>query len=61
MTITNLAAGANLSGEVEIDVRVATTNSIAVVNFFVDGEELDSVSAEYNGMAEWLSRYFCRG
>jgi hypothetical protein len=54
VTITNLAAGANLSGEVEIDVRVATTNSIAVVNFFVDGEELDSVSADDNGNASYV-------
>ncbi len=54
VTITNLSAGTNLSGEVEIDVHVATTNSIAAVNFFVDGEELDSVSADDNGDASYI-------
>lgn len=47
-------AGTNLSGDVEIDVHVTTTNSIATVNFFVDGEELDSVSADDNGNASYV-------
>jgi hypothetical protein len=54
VTITNLTVGADLSGEVEIDVHVATTNSIVSVNFFVDGEELDSVSADDNGNASYV-------
>lgn len=54
VTITNLSVGANLLGEVEIDVHVATTNSITSVNFFVDGEELDSVSADDNGNASYV-------
>ena len=54
VTITNLMAGTNLSGEVEIDVHVATTNSIATVNFFVDGEELDSMSADDDGNASYV-------
>ena len=54
VTITNLVAGTNLSGEVEIDVHVATTNSIASVNFFVDGEEVESASADDNGNASYV-------
>jgi len=54
VTITNLAAGTNLSGEVEIDVHVATTNSIASVNFFVDGEEVESASADDDGNASYV-------
>ena len=54
VTITNLAAGTNLSGEVEIDVHVATTNSIASVKFFVDGEEVESASADDDGNASYV-------
>lgn len=51
VTITNLITGTNLSGEVEIDVHVETTNSIASVKFFVDGEEVETASANDSGNA----------
>ncbi|MGI8965220.1 MAG: Ig-like domain-containing protein, partial [Limisphaerales bacterium] len=54
VTITNLTSGTNLSGEVEIDVHVVTTNSIASVNFFVDGEEVEFKSADDNGNASYV-------
>lgn len=54
VTIMNLSGGADVSGEVKVDVHVATTNSIASVNFFVDGEQLDSVSADDNGDASYV-------
>jgi hypothetical protein len=54
VTITNLTSGTNLSGEVEIDVHVATTNSITFVDFFVDGEEVELGSADDNGNASYV-------
>ena len=49
VTITNLISGTNLSGEVKIDIRIATTNSISSVNLLIDGEEVESASADDNG------------
>jgi hypothetical protein len=54
VTITNLTAGTNLFGEVEIGIHVTTTNSITSVNFFVDGEEVESVSMPDNGNASYV-------
>jgi len=54
VTVTNLTSGTNLSGEVEIDVHVATTNSIASVDFFVDGEEVETASADDSGNASYV-------
>lgn len=54
VTVTNLTSGTNLSGEVEIDVHVETTNSIASVRFFVDGEEVETASADDNGNASYI-------
>jgi len=51
VAITNLSSGADIFGEIEVGVHVATTDSITSVNFFVDGEELDSVSADDSGNA----------
>jgi hypothetical protein len=54
VTVTNLTSGTNLSGEVEIDVHVETTNSIASVSFFVDGEEVETASADDSGNASYV-------
>jgi hypothetical protein len=54
VTITNLASGTNLSGEVAIGVHVVTTNAIAFVDFFVDGEEVESGSADDNGNGSYV-------
>ncbi len=54
VTIINLAAGTNFSGEVEIDVQIATTNSIISVNFFVDGEEVEFADADDAGNASYM-------
>lgn len=54
VTITNLGSGADVSGEVEVDVHVDTTDAVASVSFFVDGEELDSVDADDNNDASYI-------
>ena len=53
VTITNFSAGTNVSGEVEIDVHIATTNGIASVHYFVDGEEVETGSADDDGNSSY--------
>lgn len=54
VTITNLSAGINVFGEVEIDVHVSTADSVASVSFFVDGEEVEMATADDNGNASYV-------
>lgn len=53
VTITNLSAGTNVSGEVEIGVHVTTTNNIIFVHYFVDGEEVELGSVDDNGNSSY--------
>jgi hypothetical protein len=53
VTITNLSPNADVSGDVEVDVHVGTADTIASVNFFVDGEALETVDADDNGDASY--------
>ena len=53
VTITNLTAGTNVSGEVEIGVHVSTTNSITFVRYYVDGEEVQLGSADEDGNSSY--------
>lgn len=53
VTITNLTAGTNLSGEVEIGVHITTTNGITFVRYFVDGEEVEFGSANEDGNSSY--------
>lgn len=49
VTVSNPAPSGVLSGEVAIEVHVASTNSITSVRYFVDGEEVELGSVDDDG------------
>jgi len=53
VTITNLTAGTNVSGELEIGVHISTANSITFVRYYVDGEEVQLGSADEDGNSSY--------
>jgi hypothetical protein len=53
VTITNLTAGTNLTGEVEIDAHIAATNNITFVHYYVDGEEVELGEADDDGNSSY--------
>jgi hypothetical protein len=49
VTVSNPAPSGVLSGEVAIEVHVASTNSISCVRYYVDGEEVELGSVDEDG------------
>lgn len=53
VTITNPLPNSVLSGEVTINVHIATTNGISFIHYFVDGEEVEVGGADDEGNSNY--------